>query len=169
MLVQPAQLGVLGEVLDVVWVPGVVLVAQDPSDVAPPEALQRRVQIELGVAVAVVVAMVAGPPQRALLRRRRAADGHHELHAPAELVAAVGEVAVVAGGDEEHPTPEQGQEQHQGGRGHTGDKGEKTHRVDQEEWQRRLPVQALFRRTGDGMLLQRRLACLEGASLPTGR
>ena len=57
----------------------------------------------IGVRVAVVHAVVTGPPQRALLRGGRAAERHQELREPCHPVAAVREVPVVAGRDEEHP------------------------------------------------------------------
>src|SRR5690606_21383235 len=52
--------------------------------------------------VLVMVTMVSGPPQRAFLRGGAPAKRHHQLHRAAHLVAAMPEVAVVAGGDEEH-------------------------------------------------------------------
>ena len=73
---------------------------------APPEAPQRRVDVELGVAVAVVLAVVAGPPQRALLGAAGAADGEEELERPVGPVRPVGEVPVVAGGDEPLAAPD---------------------------------------------------------------
>ena len=81
-----------------------VLVAEDPADVAPPEAVasasgcRGRCRRTGGGA-----RWCAGPPQRALLRGRRAAERQHELREARQPVAAVREVAVVAGRDEEHP------------------------------------------------------------------
>ena len=45
---------------------------------------------------------MAGPPQRPLLQGGGPADGQDELDEATHPVTAVGEVAVVAGGDEEH-------------------------------------------------------------------
>ena len=49
-----------------------------------------------------VVAVVRCPPQWALLDGRGATHSHQELHHTPHLVTAVGEVAVVPRGDEEH-------------------------------------------------------------------
>ena len=151
VLGEEPQLGVLGEVLDRVRVPALVLVAEDPADVAPPEALERRVDVALGVAEAVVVAVVAGPPEGALLGRHAAAEGEDELERAARLVGAVGEVAVVAGGDEPHaPEVEDGAE---GERppGHTGDEGQQAGGVDQEHRDRGGPVDPLVGGALDGV------------------
>src|SRR5207247_11209669 len=43
-----------------------------------------------------------GRPDRAFLAGKGAAQSDHELHDAAEAVGAVGEVAVISGGDEEH-------------------------------------------------------------------
>src|SRR5262245_36137625 len=67
--------------------------------------------VSLGIAVTVMVAMVTGPPEWTLLHAGGSAEGHQELHRAAELVAAVREVAVVAGGDEEHTHGVQGEAQ----------------------------------------------------------
>ena len=78
----------------------------DPADVAVPDALDGRVGVLHGVGVPVVQAMVARPPQRPLLGGREPAERQDELEHPGRLVGPVGEVAVVAAGDEEHPHPE---------------------------------------------------------------
>ena len=111
---------------------------------APPETLLRRVEVEGRVAVAVVVAVVAGPPQGTLLCRRSASEGQDELEDPVGLVTAMREVPVVTPGDEEHPAPEQGEEQHHGCSGDAGPEAEQDEGVDQEEREAGLPVDALF-------------------------
>ncbi len=104
--VEPTQLGVFDEVLDEVFRRLVIAVREDPADVGPPETVPlRRVEILGLVAVAVVVPVVAGPPERSLLQRRCADEGEDELKDPARLVRTVGEVPVVACGDGEHPQP----------------------------------------------------------------
>ena len=71
---------------------------------APPEALlHRRVDVLGLVGEAVVVAVVRGPPEDPLLRGRLAEEGHDELPEAVHPVGAVGEVAVEARGDREHP------------------------------------------------------------------
>jgi hypothetical protein len=56
--------------------------------VAPPEAaLPGAVDVFRHVGIAVVVAVVSGPPENALLRRRLTQEGHEELrHAPSWYV-----------------------------------------------------------------------------------
>src|SRR5262245_50116190 len=61
------------------------------------------------VRVLVVAAVMSRPPQRTLLRRRRAEQRQRELEDAAGLVALVREVAVVAAGDAEHAQPEGGE------------------------------------------------------------
>jgi hypothetical protein len=98
------------------------------------------VHVEVGVAVAVVVAVVRGPPQGALLDRRRPAEGHDELHAPTQLVAAMGEVPVVPGGDEEHPHEVQDGAHDQGPGVDARDQRGKAGDVHEEERDRGDPV-----------------------------
>ena len=151
VLVQEPQLGVAGEVLDRVRVRGRVLVAEDPSDVAPPEALPRRVEIALGVGELVMTPVVAGPPEHALLTRRPAAEGHDELRGPPKLVAAMREVPVVPGGDEEHPAEERDRQQGKGRGRHARHEGEQRQQLEQEERDRRADVHPLARGSGDGV------------------
>jgi hypothetical protein len=63
-----------------------------------------------------VVPVVRGPPQDAFLRRRLGAEGQDELEQPAHLEAAVGEIPVIAGRDEEDPPEERDRQQDQRGR-----------------------------------------------------
>ena len=51
----------------------------------------------------VVVAMRAGPPERAALHGRGGPDGHHELEGPGGGVGLVREIPVEEAGDREHP------------------------------------------------------------------
>ena len=62
-----------------------------------------RVDVLGLVGEAVVVPVVRGPPEDPLLRRRLAEEGHHELPEAVHPVGPVGEVAVEARGDREHP------------------------------------------------------------------
>src|SRR4051812_11974397 len=50
-----------------------------------------------------MVPVVRGPPQHALLRARHREQRQHELEDATGLERAVGEIAVVARGDREHP------------------------------------------------------------------
>ena len=53
---------------------------QDPTDVAVPEPLQRRVDVSFGVGVTVVGTVMTRPPQWALLQCGRATEGEEELY-----------------------------------------------------------------------------------------
>ena len=67
------------------------------------EAVTRgRMDVELGVGVAVVPAMLARPPQNPALGRALRDAGQDELECPAGLVGAMREVAVIARRDAEH-------------------------------------------------------------------
>lgn len=61
------------------------------------------------IGVLVVTAMGCGPPERPLLDAGGSQKSDDELHQPRRLVGAVGEVAVVAGRDDEHPSPVEGE------------------------------------------------------------
>ena len=65
-------------------------------------AAPRRVDVVLGVRVLVMVAVMAGPPQHALLRRRLRAQREQELERARRLERAVREVAVVRRGHDDH-------------------------------------------------------------------
>ena len=70
---------------------------------APDKPVQRRVNVGRLVGEAVVVAVVARPPKHTLLDCALGSQGEDELEGAARPEGAVGEVPVVAGGDEEHP------------------------------------------------------------------
>jgi len=81
-----------------------VRLRHEPAHVAAPEAvLHRRVQIARLVRVAVVVAMVRRPPQRAALNAARTEQPEQELHRSRGSEGLVREIAVVEAGDREHP------------------------------------------------------------------
>src|SRR6266705_335733 len=60
-----------------------------------------------------MVAVVRGPPEHALLRGGGGHDGDDELKRAAGLKGAMGKVAMVPGGDEEHPHVKQRQADNQ--------------------------------------------------------
>ena len=104
VLVEPYELGVLREVRHAGVVRLLVVRREDPADVRPPEpALHRAVDVFRPVRIPVVVAMVGGPPEHALLRRGLAEDGQQELGHARKAIRAVAEVAVEPGGHREHP------------------------------------------------------------------
>jgi len=103
VLVEPAKFGKLGEVADVVEARVVEFVGKNPADMRPPKPEERgRVEVLLLVRETVVMAMMGGPPEDTLLRGRHGHPGDDKLEPAAGLEGAVGEIAVIAGGDEEH-------------------------------------------------------------------
>jgi hypothetical protein len=107
------------------------------------------VEVSFGVGELVVTPVVPRPPEHALLARGPAAERHHELRHPPELVAAVGEVPVVTGGDEEHPAEERDRQQDEGRGRHARDEGEERQQLEQEEGDRRANVDSLVRGSSD--------------------
>ena len=102
--VQPAQLRVARQVGDARPVRAETLAGQEPARMAPPEpALVRRMRIGRGIGVAMMVAVVRGPPQRSTLHAGGADQREHELQHARGAEGAVREVAVVEAGDGEHP------------------------------------------------------------------
>ena len=91
------------EVLHVLVDRGRVLVTEDPEHMRPPEPLRRGMGITLSVAVAMVVDVVGRPPQCSLLTTGSTGDRHHAGPESVHLVTAMGEVAVIASRDDEHP------------------------------------------------------------------
>src|SRR5438067_1473437 len=90
-------------------------------------------RIALGVGEAVVVAVIARPPQRTLLRRGQAAEGEDELRHPRQPEAPVREVTVIAGGDEEHPPRPQHDGENDRGSGDAGEHGEERDELNTDE------------------------------------
>ncbi|KAG1542680.1 hypothetical protein G6F50_014074 [Rhizopus delemar] len=101
--VQPAQFGVAAQVGNAPHVGGEGARGQEPAHVAPPEAMAGgRMQILFIVGVAVMVAMVRGPPQRSALHAGGPDDSEYELHRSRRLEGAMRKIAVVERGDREH-------------------------------------------------------------------
>ena len=114
VLVQPAQLGEFRKVADIIHARFIVFVRENPADVRPEKAEERRrMQIQLLVRIAVMVAVMRRPPQHALLRRRHGHEGDHKLKHAAGLKRAVRKIAVIAGRHEEHAHQQQRQTSHQ--------------------------------------------------------
>src|SRR5204863_7944905 len=80
----------------------VVLRAEEPASVRPPEAAERRMRVGVQIGVLVMMAMVRRPPQRALLSRRASDAGEHELKDTTRAVRPVREIAMVSTRDAEH-------------------------------------------------------------------
>src|SRR5450756_1336818 len=97
-----------------------------------------HIVIEVGIAM--MGAVMAGPPQWALLDRGGTDERHHELKEPSHLVATVREVPVIAGGDTKHPHHVQHAAEDPVLPGHGHEEGGQWGGVDREEWNRRNPV-----------------------------
>ena len=104
--VEPHQLGIFGEIRDPIDVHRLLAAGEDPADMTVDKSgVAGRMNVEFGVGMEVVVAMVGRPPQDALLRRRLRERGENELEDPAGLISAVGKVAMVTRTDGEDPQP----------------------------------------------------------------
>ncbi len=83
-----------------------MLAREDPPHMAIDKSLVAgRMHVGLGVRVQVMMPMLGGPPQHALLRRRLRQHREHELECAAGREGAMGEIAVIAGADREDPQP----------------------------------------------------------------
>jgi hypothetical protein len=100
--IEEAELRKASEVDDGARIPGVVVVGEDPADVGPPKAAFGGVDVMVVIRVAVVATVMGSPPQDAFLAGSFGEKGEQELCGAAQTVAAVTEVAMVAGCDGEH-------------------------------------------------------------------
>src|SRR5438876_485657 len=97
--VQPAQFRIYFEVANQAAVVFIVIIGKNPADVRPPESgSDRGMDIFLIVRMAMVVSVMCGPPQDALLDARLREKGHEELRRPIQFIRSMAEVTVVAGG-----------------------------------------------------------------------
>ena len=109
IFVEPAELGEFGEVGDVVEARVVVAIGDDPADVGPEETEERGgVNVVVLVGEAVMMAVMGGPPEDAFLGGGHGHEGDDELEGAAGFVGAMREIAVIAGGDPEHPDRDEG-------------------------------------------------------------
>jgi hypothetical protein len=93
--VQEAELGIARKVAHLVELGRDGRVVEDPTGVRPPNPVLRRMEIIVLIGVPMVVTMMRGPPEHALLQRCLRAEREDELHHAARLERAVGEVTVV--------------------------------------------------------------------------
>lgn len=118
----------------------------DPAHMAPQEPVPPgRMHVHRFVAVAMVAAMMGGPPQRSALHRARSQQREAELRRARGLEGAVAEVAVVEAGDGEHPHDIERHRPTDGERGPAGPKDGEAGEVQQRERQHPHPVDALRR------------------------
>ncbi len=131
---QPAQLGIARQVLDLDQVGVGVAPVEDPADVGMEDAaLARGMQVVGRVGIKVVMPVLGRPPQDALLPRALGQGRQQELIDAAGRVGPVREITVVAPGHREHAHPV---ERHPQGHGLPGDPrpdGGETGQVDQDE------------------------------------
>ncbi len=102
MFIEPTELWKCREVGNAALGSRLVLIGEEPTDMAPPKAFTRRMNIERLIGVQVMIPVMPSPPQHALLRRHRSPECHDELHSSAQAVRTVREVSVIAGRDKEH-------------------------------------------------------------------
>ena len=105
--VEPAELGVSGEILDAVDLRLGPALVEDPTLVGIPKSGAWRVHVPRLVGVAVMSAVTGGPPERTLLNRATAQRREEELEDASGAISPVREVTVVAGCDGKHAEPEQ--------------------------------------------------------------
>src|SRR5271154_5592611 len=104
IFVEPAELGEFGEVGDVVQAGVVVAIGHNPTNVGPKETEERGgVDVIVLVGEAVMMAVMGGPPEDAFLGGGHGHEGDYELEYAARFVGAMRKIAVIAGGDPEHP------------------------------------------------------------------
>ena len=102
--VQPDQLWALGEIGHGVQIGAPVRLGEEPAEMSVPETVAHgRVHVVVGVREAVMLTVVSRPPQNAALGGALREKGQDEGEGPACPEAPVGEIAVIAGGDPEHP------------------------------------------------------------------
>src|SRR5580704_9492813 len=69
----------------------------------PEKASQRGgVQVFVHIRMAMVMAVISGPPENAFLRGHGGEKSHHELKRPAGLEGAMGEITVISRGHKKH-------------------------------------------------------------------
>ena len=90
--------------------------------------------------------MIGRPPKRTFLCGEGSAKSHNELPESVELICAMREVAVIAGGNEEHSDRVQADAQKDGKPGHPCPKEEKGGEMDQGKGNCAYPVNTLVLR-----------------------
>lgn len=103
IFVQPAQLRIFREVTDVIQAGVIVFVGNDPANMRPEKAKKRGgVKIIFLIGKTMMMTVMCGPPQDALLRGGHGHEGNDKLEDAAGLESAMREITVVARGDEKH-------------------------------------------------------------------
>ena len=86
VFVQPAQLGILIEIANQFCLCVVIAIGQDPAHMRLKKAAQRgRMQILVRIRMAMMMAVIGGPPKHTLLRGHGGHKRHHELKRAARL------------------------------------------------------------------------------------
>ncbi len=103
---QPHQLGIACEILDLGQVGGAMLSIEHPADMTVEKAVAlRRMHVLIRIGISVVLAMLSRPPQHALLRTALGQERQDELEQAGRGIGAVRKVAVIAGADREDSNP----------------------------------------------------------------
>jgi hypothetical protein len=103
---QPDQLGIARQIRNFRHVGRVVPTRENPTHMAIQKSMPpRRMDILLSVRMQVVVAVLGGPPENALLGAALSEESQTELKHPTGGVGAVREVAVISRADREDAQP----------------------------------------------------------------
>src|SRR5262249_54715803 len=134
---------IAGKVLDSVEIRFLILAAQNPAYVRPPESFAfRRMHVHLLVGVLVVVAVMRRPPQRPHRCSRTAQPGDDELKKSTGPIRPVGKIAVIACRDAKHPDHIERQAQSDGFPRNTREEASQANQVNSDEWQALNPLDA---------------------------
>ena len=104
--VQPHQFGIARQIRYFGEIGLVVLPGKDPPQMAVDETVvPRRMHVVPGVGMQMVMAVLGGPPDDALLRGGLGQERKDELKRSARRIGAVREIAMIAGADGEDAQP----------------------------------------------------------------
>src|SRR5690349_20486280 len=103
MFIQPNQFRIFGIVADCFESSFLEIRTNNPTDVRIPEAINfHSVWISRGIAVAMVMAMMSGPPQHTFLCSRFRHECDYNLKPAGSLIRLVSEVAMITAGHPKH-------------------------------------------------------------------
>src|SRR5271167_3711828 len=103
VFVDPAKLGINGQVLYRFLVGRRVFIAKDPSHMGPPKASEDRgMDILRSIGIFVMMPVMGRPPKGPLLAATGSPKGHQELEEAAGLIGPVRKIAMINARDGEH-------------------------------------------------------------------
>ena len=108
--------------------------------------------IKFSVAIAMMIAVMPGPPQRSLLHTTHPAECQHQLERPTGAIRTMGEIAVIPGGDEPQTAEDHHKEQQERLHGDAADEGaHEGNDMEGQERDRGHPVDLLIGGSGEGL------------------